>query len=112
MEKAKLCIYDPQVRKEQVISDLRYAFTEGDNQLSESKAKLIDDHVTFASSCEEAASGAHAVAVLTEWDEFAEADFGKIYEQMKKPAFFFDGRNRLKHLGLPKAGFEYHGIGF
>ena len=34
-----------------------------------------------------------AIAILTEWDTFAEQDFEKIHESMPKPAFLFDGRN-------------------
>lgn len=112
LEKARVCIYDPQVSQDQVRHDLEYAFMERDGVLSDAKRKLIDEHVTFASSCEEASTGAHAIAVLTEWDEFAGADFASIYASMKKPAFVFDGRNTLKSSGLAGQGFEYHGIGF
>ena len=41
--------------------------------------------------------GAHAVLVLTEWDEFARLDFQRVYASMQKPAFIFDGRNLLDH---------------
>ncbi|QDV81472.1 UDP-glucose 6-dehydrogenase [Planctomycetes bacterium TBK1r] len=112
LEKARLCIYDPQVSEHQILNDLEYVFTEGDNKISEAKRELIEQHVTFASSAQEASSDAHAIAILTEWDEFADADFEAIYSTMKKPAFVFDGRNRLKDLGLKAKGFEYHGIGF
>ena len=112
LEKARVCIYDPQVSEHQILHDLEYVFTEGDNGISPAKRELIDKHVTFASSCVEASSDAHAVAVLTEWDEFADVDFDRIYDSMKKPAFIFDGRNRLKHLELRQRGFDYNGIGF
>ncbi|MCS7465464.1 UDP-glucose 6-dehydrogenase [Stieleria sp. ICT_E10.1] len=112
LEKARLCIYDPQVSEHQILNDLEYVFTEGDNKISEAKRELIEKHVTFASSAQEASSDAHAIAILTEWDEFADADFDAIYSTMKKPAFVFDGRNRLKDLALKAKGFEYHGIGF
>ena len=112
LEKARLCIYDPQVSEHQILNDLEYVFTEGDNKISEAKRELIEKHVTFASSAQEASSDAHAIAILTEWDEFADADFDAIFATMKKPAFVFDGRNRLKDLALKAKGFEYHGIGF
>ncbi|MDV6030824.1 MAG: UDP-glucose 6-dehydrogenase [Phycisphaera sp. RhM] len=112
LEKARICIYDPQVSEHQILNDLEYVFTEGDNKISEAKRELIEQHVTFASSAQEASSDAHAIAILTEWDEFADADFDAIFATMKKPAFVFDGRNRLKDLGLKAKGFEYHGIGF
>ena len=59
----------------------------------------------------EAAKGAHAIAVMTEWDEFKDYDYAKIYENMQKPAFIFDGRNILDHKKLKEIGFEVHAIG-
>lgn len=112
LEKARICIYDPQVGEQQVLQDLENVFTEGDSVICDSKRKLIDEHVTFASSCREAASDAHAIALLTEWDEFIDADFDSVFTSMKKPAFIFDGRNLLKNQDLSAKGFEYHGIGF
>lgn len=43
----------------------------------------------------DACKGAHAIAVLTEWDEFKEYDWLKLYNDMQKPAFVFDGRGIL-----------------
>ncbi len=59
----------------------------------------------------EAARGAHAIAVLTEWARFAELDFERIYQSMAKPAFIFDGRNILDHHRLHKMGFNVYAIG-
>jgi UDPglucose 6-dehydrogenase len=112
LEKAKLSIYDPQVGEDQIMRDLEAVFTQPDSELSESKKRLLREHVEVVSSCDQAADNAHAIAVLTEWDEFADADFAAIRSAMRKPAFLFDGRNVLKHLGLAEQGFEYHGIGF
>lgn len=112
LEKARLCIYDPRVDEEQIKRDLRGVFAEKDGELSESKRRLIDEHVTVVDGCEAAAEDAHAVALLTEWDEFTQVDFDTVYKSMKKPAFLFDGRNTLKELQLGEKGFEYQGIGF
>ena len=54
---------------------------------------------------------AHAIAVLTEWDEFKTYDWQKIYDQMLKPAFVFDGRNILDGEKLKQIGFHYQAIG-
>jgi UDPglucose 6-dehydrogenase len=54
---------------------------------------------------------AHAVVLLTEWDEFKELDFARIYAAMQKPAFFFDGRNLLDLAQLRTVGFQAFGIG-
>ena len=53
----------------------------------------------------------HAIAILTEWDEFIHYDWKKIFEKMKKPAFIFDGRNILDRESVEKVGFVYKGIG-
>ena len=59
----------------------------------------------------EACENSHAVAILTEWDEFVSYDWNKIYKSMLKPAFIFDGRNILDKHKLEKIGFIYKGIG-
>ena len=54
----------------------------------------------------DAAHGAHAVVILTEWDEFKEYDYKTIYDNMLKPAFLFDGRLLLDHGKLKTIGFD------
>jgi UDPglucose 6-dehydrogenase len=58
-----------------------------------------------------AARHAHAIAVLTEWRNYADLDYEKIYRDMVKPAFIFDGRNILDHRKLYKIGFNVYAIG-
>jgi UDPglucose 6-dehydrogenase len=111
-ERAKLSIYDPRVRPEQIRRDLTDALRNGDAELSAASAKLLAENVEIVSSIDAASTDAHAIAVLTEWDEFATADFQRIHDEMKKPAFIFDGRNVLKKLNLSQHGFVYQGIGF
>jgi UDPglucose 6-dehydrogenase len=72
---------------------------------------LIENNVTVVNDCYEASRDAHAIAVLTEWDEFKEVDFQKIYASMHRPSFLFDGRNLLDHPKLLECGFEIHAIG-
>ena len=59
----------------------------------------------------EAAKGAHAIAVLTEWQQYADLDYERIYQSMVKPAFIFDGRNILDHKRLYEMGFNVYAIG-
>lgn len=59
----------------------------------------------------EACERAHAIAVLTEWDEFVTYDWQRIYDSMQKPAFVFDGRNVLNKAELENIGFVFKGIG-
>ena len=70
-----------------------------------------DPRLVVAKSAAEAADGAHALAVLTEWDEFKTLDFPAIYRGMQKPAFVFDGRNILPREEMQKIGFEVFAIG-
>ena len=58
-----------------------------------------------------AAAGAHAVAVLTEWDVYRTLDYRRIFDSMVKPAFIFDGRNILDHQALHAIGFNVYSIG-
>lgn len=71
----------------------------------------LDGMITTASSAIEAATGAHAIALMTEWDEFTTLDYTQIYAAMSKPAFIFDGRNILPHAALREIGFEVYAIG-
>jgi UDPglucose 6-dehydrogenase len=59
----------------------------------------------------EAARGAHAIAVMTEWQLYRSLDWERIYASMEKPAFVFDGRNVLDHRKLFGLGFNVFPIG-
>ncbi|MFO8027315.1 MAG: UDP-glucose 6-dehydrogenase [Opitutales bacterium] len=96
-EQANLSIYDPKVPEAQMRHDLGLA---GD-----------DDSITVCADAYAATRDAHAVLVLTEWDEFKELDYKKIYDAMRLPAFLFDGRNILDLEALRQVGFEASGIG-
>lgn len=100
-ERAEVHIYDPKVRAEQIFADLGFA----------DAAAAAEAGVHVETDPFESAKGAHALAILTEWDEFKTYDYAKIYAEMKKPAFFFDGRNLLNLADLREIGFEAHGIG-
>ena len=58
-----------------------------------------------------AAGGAYAIAVLTEWPQFAGLDYEAIFKSMVKPAFIFDGRDILDHQRLFDIGFNVYAIG-
>ena len=110
-EHASLAIYDPKVPAKTIIHDLRQACTSDTDHLSSYHKKLIDENVTLVDSAEEAARQAHAIAVMTEWDELKTLDYRAIYDSMQRPAFLFDGRNLLDHDALIAQGFEIHAIG-
>lgn len=102
-EQASISVFDPKVSHEQILFDLNYL--ESRTQAQNEKYIISNDNAY------EACKNAHAIAVLTEWDEFKEYDWQKIYDSMLKPAFVFDGRNVLNADELRKIGFEYQAIG-
>jgi len=102
-EQAHVCIYDPRVEKETIFRDLSAT----DRLL----AGELETHVTVVDDPYEALDQAHAMAVVTEWDEFKDLDFERVLQGMRKPAFVFDGRNILPHAKLRDLGFEVHAIG-
>lgn len=100
-EQANIAVFDPKVSESQIMEDLDYL-----NVGTSGKKR-----VTSYKSAYEACDSAHAIAVLTEWDEFREYDWKKIYDGMQKPAFVFDGRNLLDRKKLTDIGFVYKSIG-
>ena len=102
-EHANIAVYDPKVSNQKIMNDLNYLET-----------RTVEDNnnnVKSYSDPYEACRDAHAIAVLTEWDEFKTYDWQRIYDAMKKPAFIFDGRNLLNAKELETIGFVYQGVG-
>ncbi len=92
-EHARLAIHDPQA-------------------LANARIDLAGaEGVEYCSDPYEAARGAHAIAVLTDWREFRELDYRKIFDEMAQPAFIFDGRNLLDHAALYELGFNVYPLG-
>jgi len=96
-ERAHLAIHDPKVEPGKIHADLGL--------------EPGDDRVAVCPTAEEAAAGAHALLVLTDWDEYRDLDFDAIHAAMMKPAWLFDGRNLLDHARLRAIGFHVRGIG-
>ncbi|MBN1577223.1 MAG: nucleotide sugar dehydrogenase [Chitinispirillaceae bacterium] len=67
--------------------------------------------VTFTEDPYKAAAGAHAIAVMTEWELYKALDYQRIFDGMEKPAFIFDGRNILDHRELHEMGFNVFPLG-
>ena len=102
-EKAEIIIYDPKVPESKIYSDLDYLGTRSPEE-NRRLLKVVSDPIR-------ASEGAHAIAILTEWDEFKAYDWNDIYDKMLKPAFVFDGRRLLQKDTMEKIGFEYYKIG-
>ena len=110
-EGARLMVYDPRVSEKQIRQDLMNVFKASSGEVSERHRQLIEKNVTVVKDAYTAANLSHAIVVLTEWDEFKKLDMQRVYDQMHRPAFVFDGRNVLDAHTMDKIGFEVHGIG-
>jgi len=73
--------------------------------------KGVEGKIQFVGDPYEAATGSHAIAIMTEWRQFRELDYERIYRSMAKPAFIFDGRNVVDHSRLYELGFNVYPIG-
>jgi len=102
-EEAELVVYDPKVSAEKIYMDLDALNTRS----SADNRRLV----RVVSSPAEIFVQAHALAVLTEWDEFKDFNWQEIKTQMNKPAFVFDGRKLLNRQLLESFGFHYYAIG-
>jgi UDPglucose 6-dehydrogenase len=102
-ERAEITVYDPKVTREQMLSDLNFLGTRIPKE-NERYLNVVNDPY-------EAVHKAHAIAVLTEWGEFKEYDYERIFDEMLKPAFIFDGRRLLDNEVLKKQGFKVYTIG-
>ena len=102
-EQAEIVVYDPKVTEEQIYANLDYLETRSE----EENRRLVK----VANSPEEACVDAHAVVILTEWNEFTELNWKLIYQSMLKPAFLFDGRKTLDSKLQKELGFKFFSIG-
>jgi UDPglucose 6-dehydrogenase len=98
-EHANVVVYDPKVPADEIIADVC------------GKGVAVNPRLTVAKTAFEACAGAHAIAIVTEWDEFKHLDYAQIYAGMPKPAFLFDGRNITDLAKLRQIGFRACGIG-
>ncbi len=93
-EHAQVVISDPKALKNAAID------------LASDKGKI-----TYIEDPYSAASGCHALAILTDWELYRKLDFQKIYKSMVQPAFIFDGRNIIDHKKCFDIGFNVYPIG-
>ncbi|BDX39598.1 UDP-glucose 6-dehydrogenase [Tenuifilaceae bacterium CYCD] len=100
---ANVWVYDPKVPEKAMYADLDYL----ESRSKEENRRLLKVVNDPYEDCKDA----HAIAVITEWDEFKTYDWKRIYDGMMKPAFIFDGRNILDHKKLMEIGFKVKAIG-
>ena len=90
---AKLQVFDPEGKDEGVW-----------------RLQALSDHITFCDNEYDAINGAHAVMILTEWNQFRNLDFEKIKDTMED-RYFFDFRNIFDQAEMNRIGFRYVGVG-
>ena len=108
-EGAKIFVFDPKVSKQKVELDLTTLWESKGLSSNEINFKL--KNIKCFDSAEEATNNTHAIAILTEWDDFKVLDYKKIFKSMEKPSFIFDGRKILDKVKLEKIGFNVYEIG-
>lgn len=74
------------------------------------RAVLGDKDIVYTSGAYEAAEGAHALCLCTEWSTFRQPDFDRLSKLMAEPTLF-DGRNVYDPDRVRQQGFAYYGIG-
>ncbi|MDH3256179.1 MAG: nucleotide sugar dehydrogenase [Nitrospinota bacterium] len=94
IERAHLCITDPHALKN-----------------AQKDLEGVEGQISYEPDPYKAAKGAHAIALMTEWDQYKSLDYKRIFDSMEKPAFVFDGRNHLDHQALFDLGFSVYAIG-
>lgn len=112
-DKAEIHVYDPKVNAARIFEDLEYLqlHRRENDPVASITSEEIKQLVKVHSSPYDAMHNAHAIAVLTEWDEFTTYDWNLVYKNILKPAFVFDGRNILNRKLLEDIGFGVFSIG-
>lgn len=81
-----------------------------DPEAMENVKRILGDKITYHDDPYEAASGADAILVATEWPEFRAPDFQRLSSLMKSKTIF-DGRNLYELRDMKDQGFTYISIG-
>ena len=105
----KINIYDPKVKEERIKDDLTTLF-KNDNTHDDEVKKILS-RVRIFTEPYDSVLNSSAVSICTEWDDFVELDWNKIFNVMHQPSFIFDGRGLLNKVNLEKIGFQAYSIG-
>ncbi|MGC1436039.1 MAG: UDP-glucose/GDP-mannose dehydrogenase family protein [Terriglobales bacterium] len=81
-----------------------------DPAAQERAREVLNSSIEYASDAYEAARGADALLILTEWDEFASLDLARLHQQLKYP-IVIDGRNLYDPEAMATHGFTYYSVG-
>ena len=108
-EGANVNIYDPKILKNKIESDLINLWESKEFSIEKINSKL--KKVKVFENAIDCTNNSHAIAIVTEWEEFKNIDYKKVFENMFKPAFVFDGRKIMNGNKLINIGFNYFEIG-
>jgi UDPglucose 6-dehydrogenase len=81
-----------------------------DPEAAPTAKRIFDGRIALCEKSYDALAGADALAIVTEWNEFREPDFGKMRSLMRAPVVF-DGRNIYSPEHMRALGFTYFSIG-
>ena len=109
VEGADLYVFDPKVNESKMKLDLKMLFES--RGMNEKEINNLLSNFNYCDDLDLCFTKSHAIALLTEWDEFKKIDYKTVYEKMKKPCFIFDGRKILDKKKLEKIGFNCYEIG-
>lgn len=100
----------PAVKVAKILSARGALLSVFDPKATENARKELGMTVSYANTMHEVLDEAEALLVLTEWPEFADADWSHVKANLKQPVVF-DGKNFLPHDEIRAQGFEVHGMG-
>jgi UDPglucose 6-dehydrogenase len=107
-ERANVRVYDPKVPRGTATREITAALAAAGNDAAADTAEACVAEV----ACPYAAiAGAHAIVILTEWDEFRSLDYARALATMARPAYVFDGRRVVDAPRLEAMGFRVYVIG-
>ena len=81
-----------------------------DPEATETAKRLLGNKITYVKKSYDALTGADALALITEWNEFREPDYARMKKLMRQP-IVFDGRNIYNPAQMKAQGFTYFSIG-
>tara|TARA_B100001250_G_scaffold414406_1_gene452584 strand:- start:1277 stop:2710 length:1434 start_codon:yes stop_codon:yes gene_type:complete len=102
-------IYDPKVKESRIIEDLKSLFKNENKELKKIEESL--SRVSVFNDPYDSILNSNLISICTEWYEFTQLDWKKIFNTMSTPRYIFDGRNLLNKLDLDTIGFKTFFIG-
>ena len=106
---ANIIVIDPLSNISKIKDDL-FDFIGGED-FEDYSYNEIKDKIQYSANYFEASNNADAIVISTEYDEFKNYNWEKLYSIVNKPALIFDGRILLDRNKLEKIGFNIYQIG-